>query len=126
MAADRLDVADIRALLSSGNRIVQSQGLGGLFVRLKPPFRNPAERVAVLSCLFDCFTQFGDAVSQWTAEGVPHLVNSVSEGRFSKCRSVVDAVCDRLIRHDLRVCDELSVTILHKDKVYLTREGSQA
>ncbi|VDP02076.1 unnamed protein product [Heligmosomoides polygyrus] len=25
---------------------------------------------------------------------------------------------DRLIHHDLRVCDEPSVTILHKDKVY--------
>ncbi|VDP48147.1 unnamed protein product [Heligmosomoides polygyrus] len=26
---------------------------------------------------------------------------------------------DRFIRHDLRVCDEVSVTISHKDEVYL-------
>ncbi|VDO77144.1 unnamed protein product [Heligmosomoides polygyrus] len=27
---------------------------------------------------------------------------------------------DRLIRHDLRICDKTSVVMIHKDKVYLS------
>ncbi|VDO25542.1 unnamed protein product [Haemonchus placei] len=76
MSNRRLDLADIKALLSSGNRIVQSQGFSSLIIHLKPPFNNAKERIHVLNMFFDCFTNYGDSVSQWCCEAVPCLINS--------------------------------------------------
>ncbi|XGW04158.1 hypothetical protein V3C99_015366 [Haemonchus contortus] len=76
MSIRRLDLADIKALLSSGNRIVQSQGFSNLIIHLKPPFNNAKERINVLNMFFDCFTNYGDSVSQWCSEAVPCLINS--------------------------------------------------
>ncbi|RCN36960.1 hypothetical protein ANCCAN_17141 [Ancylostoma caninum] len=76
MYGGRIDLADVRALLSSGNPVVQSQGLTGLFSHLKPPFPNAKARASALSLLFDCFTLFDASVAQSCAEAVPYLVKS--------------------------------------------------
>ncbi|RCN31233.1 hypothetical protein ANCCAN_22982 [Ancylostoma caninum] len=76
MYGGRIDLADVRALLSSGNPVVQSQGLTGLFSHLKPPFPNAKARASALSLLFDCFTLFDASVAQSCAEAIPYLVKS--------------------------------------------------
>ncbi|EYC11943.1 hypothetical protein Y032_0049g1867 [Ancylostoma ceylanicum] len=128
MYGGRIDLADVRALLSSGNPVVQSQGLTGLFSHLKPPFPNAKARASALSLLFDCFTQFGDSVAQSCAGAVPYLVKSdvvSTEEVITECllklstTGITDASVVILVRLLLQLSKCLTsacFTILRKSK----------
>uniref|UniRef100_A0A0K0DGU4 MMS19 nucleotide excision repair protein n=1 Tax=Angiostrongylus cantonensis TaxID=6313 RepID=A0A0K0DGU4_ANGCA len=57
MAEDSFDLANVKALLSSGNPIIQSNGLTCLLSRLRLPFPNAKEKVSASSLFFDGFTK---------------------------------------------------------------------
>ncbi|KJH51506.1 hypothetical protein DICVIV_02339 [Dictyocaulus viviparus] len=75
MDSDSSNFADIRALLSSEIPVEQSKGLSRLLSRLELPFHNAKDKVTILSLLFDGFTEYGDILSQWCFDAVPHLIN---------------------------------------------------
>ncbi|KAJ1357956.1 hypothetical protein KIN20_016232 [Parelaphostrongylus tenuis] len=76
MAADHFDLADVKALLASGNPVIQSNGLSRLLSRLKLPFHNTKEKISAVSLFFDGFTKYGDVVTQWCVDSIPCLIDS--------------------------------------------------
>ncbi|KAK5983832.1 hypothetical protein GCK32_002190 [Trichostrongylus colubriformis] len=101
MSTRRLDLADIIALLSSGNHIVQSQGLANLLAHFKPPFNNAKERISVLSLFFDCFTNYGDeACSAVLIRTLLHFTPCLTSTCFTilqKCKSRSNVLTSQIL-----------------------------
>ncbi|VDM62433.1 unnamed protein product [Angiostrongylus costaricensis] len=111
MATGSFDLANVKALLSSGNPIIQSNGLTCLLSRLRLPFPNAKEKVSASSLFFDGFTKYGDAVAQWHV--VANLLSHCAELSHRELQSLevsnedVFLIADNVLVNPLLVMNEL-------------------